>query len=252
MKKISLMYHDVFNDSFTESGFQNKSALKYKISRQAFENQISIISLYCESHLINKNNICLTFDDGGISFLRVIAPILEKFGFKGYFFIATKLINTTGFLSELNIVELDLRGHIIGTHSHSHPQNISVLSDGEIEYEWAKSITILAKILQKPIAFASIPNGFFSYCSRKVLFANGIDTIFTSNPTSSVKVIDNKMILGRFPVSSGMTPKDVVLLIKQFSILRIEQKIKWHLLKILKLTLGKYYFNLRNNLIRSK
>ena len=224
---VALMYHDVFNLSVTESGFQNIGAIKYKISRQSFEDQIKTISNYCEKQQINKESICLTFDDGGISFLTIIAPILEKYGFKGYFFISTKLINAFGFLTAKNIVELDVRGHIIGTHSHSHPKNISELSYWQIKSEWVESTVILKAILKKSIEHASIPGGFFSSASEKALFSIGVNVIFTSNPTSSIKFVNSKMIIGRYCITQGMASEVIVNLLKPFSLSRIMFSLRW-------------------------
>lgn len=246
------MYHDVYNSEVSESGFQNIGAINYKISRQSFDIQISELSYLCKNKKMENKNVCLTFDDGGISFLTVIAPILEKYGFTGYFFITTKLINSVGFLTSDDILELDRRGHIIGTHSHSHPKNISALSDSEIELEWVKSINILEDILKKPIEYASIPGGFYSRVSAKILFSIGIKAIFTSNPSTVVKLVGTKMIIGRYSVTQDMTTKDVTEILNPYSLIRLEKTIKWNMLKLLKLILGEYYFILRNNLIRTK
>lgn len=253
MKKlITLMYHDVFNESVTESGFQNIGAIKYKVPRYSFEKQVKMIELYTKIHSINKEDIYLTFDDGGKSFITVIAPILERCGFKGYFFITTNLINTPGFLTAEDIAELDQRGHTIGTHSHTHPKNISVLSGREIKHEWMESMNILKDILQKNVNCASIPGGFFSRDSEEALFSIGINIIFTSNPCSSIKVVDTKTIIGRYSVTQEMTFKDFANLLKPYSMNRIKQSVKWNFLKISKLILGENYFLLRNNLIRKK
>jgi len=160
-KLVFLMYHDVFDSSFSESGFQNVSAIKYKISRHSFEEQIKEIATYCNSRSISSNDVFFTFDDGGKSFFTFIGPILEKFGFRGYFFISTMFIGQPGFLTDQEIVELDRRGHFIGVHSHSHPPNISSLGFDQIKYEWQQSLLILNKILNKNVRYASIPGGFF-------------------------------------------------------------------------------------------
>lgn len=250
MKKLfALMYHDVFNQSVNESGFQEIGAIKYKISQQSFEDQIKTIDSYCNKEFINKDNIYFTFDDGGRSFLTIIAPLLESYGYKGYFFITTKLINTLGFLTMDDIIELDQRGHTIGTHSHSHPINISALSYRQIELEWVESLSILTDILKKPIKYAAIPGGFFSSDSRNILFSNEVNIIFTSNPTTKVKILDSKMIIGRYSVTQGMSAKEVTDIIKPFSLVRIKQFLKWNTLKILKLILGRFYIYLRNNLL---
>ena len=87
------MYHDVYDKKKAESGFQNQEALVYKINVIDFENQVKKISSFKE-----KYDIRFTFDDGGSSFYTLIAPILEKYNFKGYYFISSDFINKKGFL----------------------------------------------------------------------------------------------------------------------------------------------------------
>ena len=85
-------------------------------------------------------DVLFTFDDGGISFLTIIAPILEKYNQKGIFFISTQYIDTPLFLTKKQIKELRERGHIIGSHSHSHPQNISELANSDLLEEYKNEI----------------------------------------------------------------------------------------------------------------
>ena len=85
------MYHDIVTKTDKSSGFQNDSAFQYKVEESAFEEQVKALQ---------GKDVVFTFDDGGESFLTKIAPILEKYGFKGVFFISTKYIGTQGFLTK--------------------------------------------------------------------------------------------------------------------------------------------------------
>lgn len=245
-KLISLMYHDVYDVSVTESGFQNIGALIYKTSKLTFEDQLKSIARYCDEKLINKENIYLTFDDGGKSFLSIIAPTIEKYGFRGYFFITTRLINSLGFLTTEDIIELDQRGHFIGTHSHSHPKNISALTYTELESEWVESVKILEGILMKSIKHASIPGGFYSNDSLVALKNIGIKVIFTSKPSTSYAIQNGIKVFGRHPITSEMKTKDVMNLLKPYSIIRIKQLTKWRILQFAKRYLGRLYFTIQN------
>lgn len=183
---ISLMYHDVYKGDPSESGFQNESAFQYKIAVSQFEKQIESILNYCKRIKKDVNDIVrFTFDDGGVSFYTVIAPTLEKYGLKGIFFISTKYIGTDGFMSRDMIKELSLRGHIIGSHSHTHPQNMAQLTYDDIVSEWTESASILSAILGKKIEVASIPNG---YANKSVLSAcidTGFKIVYTSIPADA-------------------------------------------------------------------
>jgi peptidoglycan/xylan/chitin deacetylase (PgdA/CDA1 family) len=239
---LSLMYHDVLDNNFKISGFQNPEAIKYKIQKENFEEQIGAISRKIETNHLKRDKIFLTFDDGGNSFTNIIAPILEKYGLKGYFFITTKFINEDGFISEKDIIELDKRGHFIGIHSHSHPANISLLQPEHLKFEWEQSLKILNKILRKDILYASIPGGFFSKSSLSVLSENGIKFIFTSDPKLEIKEAMGVKIIGRFPITKNIGNHQINSLMRPYSFLKIKKIARWNALKFIKKILGRHYF----------
>lgn len=86
-KQIVLMFHDVYDTSPGESGFTSPAADFYKIDSTTFER-------YVEATQESKQNFVFTFDDGGVSFYTIAAPILEKYGLKGKFYISTAYIGT--------------------------------------------------------------------------------------------------------------------------------------------------------------
>lgn len=228
---IYLMYHDVVTKNDSSSGFQNQSAFQYKISEETFENHV---------RLLKDSEVCFSFDDGGDSFITRIAPILEKYGKTGLFFISTKYIDTPGFLTSDQIRDLSNRGHIIGSHSHSHPQNISILPKCDIFNEWKTSISILSSILGKPVSIASIPNGYESrnviLCAKEV----GITDLYTSRPVTHITVKDDVRLFGRYVIHSK-TPNDLLFNLQQSKYLRFKLHLKWILLEIVKSVLGNFY-----------
>lgn len=247
------MYHDVFHHNVKESGFQNIGAIPYKLNSREFENQIRAIAEFCESRKMDKNQVALTFDDGGESFYSIIAPILEKHGFKGYFFITTLLIGTQGFMNSEQIIDLHNRGHYIGSHSHTHPKNISELSSSEIETEWTNSVEILNKIISGKIDVASIPGGFYSEQSRIALKKNGIEFIFTSIPTRKINYNFNKQyIIGRFAIKKGTTNEAVLQLMNNNSLSQIYQFAKWRGLALIRAALGNNYYLIRDVLLKNQ
>jgi peptidoglycan/xylan/chitin deacetylase (PgdA/CDA1 family) len=243
MKQITLMYHDIISDQTEKSGFRDIGSYTYKIATSDFESQVKIIAECFLKSPNYKYQIQLTFDDGGISFYKTIAPILEKYNLKGCFFIPTAYIGQPGFLTEKQIVELDQRGHSIGTHSHTHPMKISALPPESLENEWLESIRILKEILPvNHITSASIPGGNFSSQSRDVLFKNGIKYIFTSKP--GFKIVnfgENQFIIGRFAIKSGMSINQLINILNNKSSRVAILMIKWKLLGILKNILGTNY-----------
>lgn len=236
MASINLMFHDVFEMSSTESGFQGVGPDLYKISKETFEEFVT-------STLGEKHNLVFTFDDGGSSFYNVIAPVLEKYKIKGVFFIATSCIGKPGFLTAEQIIDLFKRGHTIGSHSHSH-KRLSELSDTEIYNEWKKSKDILSALLKCPVNTASIPNGYQSDSVLKMAEKAGYKYLYTSIPTVTETHKYGITIIGRFVVTKHTKPKFVNNLLSPC--FRMYLRLRSSLLMNLQHIMGPYYKKIRN------
>src|SRR5262245_21291510 len=129
----ALMYHDVAAAGAEDaSGFPGRDAALYKVTPELFEQHL---------RAVRKSALpapVLTFDDGGVSAMAA-AEILERFGFIGHFFITTNYIGTPGFVSETGIRELSGRGHVIGSHSCSHPLRMGHCAWPQLVDEWTRS-----------------------------------------------------------------------------------------------------------------
>lgn len=249
MKQIVLMYHDIIDHDVAESGFQNNTALKYKVSSKNFEEQVRRIREYIDNNKLPDQAVGFTFDDGGESFLTVAAPVLEKYGFRGLFFIATGYIGAKGFLNADQIKELAARGHKVGSHSHSHPERMTILSTQTIKDEWETSQMLLGEVLgYKPDA-ASIPNGYSSPAVVNAMADTGINEIYTSRPSTKVKKQSNHIIIGRYAVTDEMTT-EAVLSIVSSSFKRLKIGLKQSILDLAKIVLGDYYLSIRKKLIK--
>lgn len=249
-KKVStLMYHDVYQHEKTESGINIDSAQSYKISVSLFEKHIKAIRQYVDAHHIELSSIRITFDDGGASFLTVIAPILERYSFKGYFFIATGFLNTEGFLNDEQVVELYKRGHFIGSHSHTHRQMMNALSKEELMTDWKLSIECLERLIHQPIKIASLPNGFSSSVILDVLEKLGIEEVYTSSPMDKPIKRRNLTLLGRYGIKDGMN-EGKVLQIAFNPLTKSWIKMKKLVLNGAKSLLGRQYIKIREFLYK--
>lgn len=246
MKKIiSLMYHDVYDKKKAESGFQNQEALVYKINVIDFENQVKKISSFKE-----KYDIRFTFDDGGSSFYTLIAPILEKYNFKGYYFISSDFINKKGFLTDNQLQKLSKSGHFIGPHSCSHPLDMTKLSSERQFQEWDKSKKTLEKIISKEIVIASIPNGQFNKNLLKIMSKVGIKEVYTSIPKTGFKSYNfdedyDLLCYGRFPIRDDQVSSRVISIISSTKN-RILMHLRWMGLQILRFLFKEQYYHIRS------
>ena len=102
-----------------------------------------------------KPGLIISFDDGLESNYAIAAPLLEKYGFTGWFFIPVGLIGTgkckdfhhTGnkdcsYMSWREITKLN-KNHIIGCHTLTHCRLFSSLSEEKLKQEIINSKEIL-------------------------------------------------------------------------------------------------------------
>lgn len=178
---------------------------------------------------------------------------MEKYGFKGVFFISTKYIGTTGFLTESQIKELSARGHVIGAHSHTHPAfcDAAKMSFEELRYEWQTSIDILNNILGYKINSVSLPNGYSSEFILDSLEELGISNVYTSAPTTHIMKRRTLSIIGRYDVQNRTTLNQVMSIVN-CPLVRIGYQLKNEILLMAKKVLGNSYSKIKRNLRNKK
>jgi len=197
-------YHDV-TDFPHHSGFQRDGALPYKLTPALFTEHLDQIaagpvvpSLVTSIDLSRPGrHLLLTFDDGGKSALA-IGDQLCSWGWRGHFFVASSLIGCRTFLSAREIQQLRADGHIIGSHSHSHPDIYRELSWERMLVEWRQSADILTQILGEPCTTAAVPGGDISNQVLRSAAIAGLRYVFTSEPVLEPRVVSGAWVLGRF------------------------------------------------------
>src|SRR5579859_5205585 len=128
MRIACLLYHDVVeNAEWESSGFTGPGTSRYKLNRPEFEAHLVAVAKVrkdapCLAHELltmrdNSFPFLLTFDDGGVSAVTVIAGILRTFGSHAHFFVTADRIGQKGFLNAEQIRFLRAEGHVIGSHS---------------------------------------------------------------------------------------------------------------------------------------
>jgi peptidoglycan/xylan/chitin deacetylase (PgdA/CDA1 family) len=238
-----VMLHDVLPDGrpLAESGFTGPGPDRYKIRRPLFE---------AMAREAARSGTVLTFDDGGRSALDVVAPVLAEHGLCGEFFIATARLGTPGFLDRAGVAELAAAGHVIGSHSHTHPEVMPTLSDEQIRDEWRTSIAILQDIIGGPVVRASVPNGFTDRSVEAAAREAGIDTLYISTPTRRRRDHEGMAVVGRFAVLAVDSPRSAVALASGAFLPRLQQQARWKALALPKQLLGDRYPEVRSRILR--
>lgn len=210
-----LMYHEV-TDNPTTSGFQRTSALQYAHSPVAFRAHLERIAaralrpvLIADLDLTRPGrHLLLTFDDGGRS-ARYAAGLLEDRGWRGHFFVVTSKIGDRTFLSAQDIRALHGAGHLIGSHSHTHPDIFRNQSRARMLDEWHTSAAILEDLLGEPCLAASVPGGDLSSDVLATASEARFRYLFTSEPWFTPKQLHDCWIIGRVILKTGTLPRDI-------------------------------------------
>ena len=251
MQPVSLLFHDVFVSDAGESGFNSPAADRYKLSLREFDSQIASLSrrrVRRRSHESGElwrdakaDAVRLTFDDGGVSFYTIVADMLEARGLRAYCFVTTDFVGQPGFLDAAQIRELDARGHVIGTHSASHPTRFSVLDRRDMLREWVDSRKVLEDILGRAVTTGSVPGGYFSKDVGRAAAQAGLSLLFNSEPVRSVRTIDGCTIAGRFTIRGGAPPDLARRLVHGAPWTRSKEWAAWNAKGLVKPLLGSSY-----------
>ena len=256
MKQASLMYHDVVaGGRWDESGFPGTAAAHYKLDETEFARhldalQASKLAFGAVDAAVPPSaaHCMLTFDDGGASAARIGAALTAR-GMRGHFFITTSRIGTNGFVAASDLRALRRDGHVIGSHSHTHPADISRLGMGELRDEWRRSVECLGDVLGEPVVVASIPGGFYSTDVVRAAERAGIRCLFTSEPTTRVNHLGDCRIFGRFALWRDTTAEDALALARGDTTARARQWLGWNLKKPVKRWAGPLYRFARTHLL---
>jgi peptidoglycan/xylan/chitin deacetylase (PgdA/CDA1 family) len=211
-------YHDVADDD-TASGPQRRGARAYRFSMAEFRRQLDALERAgCTPGRVSDvdwsrpgTHVMLTFDDGGRSALDTAAE-LERRGWRGHFFITTGWLGRPSFLDGAAVRELHAAGHVIGSHSHTHPDIFRELAPAAMLREWGVSLDILSDVVGARVTAASVPGGDLSTEVIRSASEAGVRTLFTSEPRLVPEPWDGCRVLGRAILKRGCSPQQVARL----------------------------------------
>jgi len=259
MKAISIGYHDIIDERQRPLNDGTRHSGRYKLDRSHFRAHLDSIRSStgrASIRVIDRARqwqvevpIFLTFDDGAVSSYTCVVGELEERGWRGHFFVTTDWTGQPGFLNPNQIRELHARGHVVGSHSCSHPARMSQLSWTELRREWKESCAILSDILQEPVVTASVADGYYSRKVGRAAAAAGIQVLFTSEPSAKVAIVDGCLILGRYSIQSHTSASVSGAIAARNRWPRVSQAILWQAKKPVKALAGESYFTIRRLLL---
>jgi len=258
MRALALMYHDVFDGGDPDStGMPGPAAARYKLDRAAFAAHVRALACVAtrlndvtrlHEHASSSSPVAITFDDGGVSARTVIADMLEEAGWRGHFLVTAGWIGQPTFLSPPEIRELRSRGHVIGSHSFSHPTRMSACTPVQLRREWTDSVKRLSDILGEPVRVASVPGGYYARHVAEPLADLGVTSLFTSEPTTRCWDVNGCTVLGRFTVWRHTPVETVVALASGRLRPRLAQAVAWNARRVAKMVGGERYLAIQRRI----
>ena len=188
-KHVPILCYHALRDTNKDDSDNEKT---YSVSPANFTSQIkaladngykSITPAELENYWINhtplpEKPIMITFDDGRAEQYSIGAETLEKYHFKGVFFIMTVTIGKQNYMNQTEIKSLSDRGHIIGCHTWDHHKVTDYKKD-DWQLQLSKPKQQLEKITQKPVTYFAYPFGVFNRATADSVKRHGYTSAYT-------------------------------------------------------------------------
>ncbi|HEY1024289.1 MAG TPA: polysaccharide deacetylase family protein [Sphingobacteriaceae bacterium] len=182
-----LCYHQIRNWKASDS----KVAKDYIVPEADFKAQLKMLAdsgynTILPDQLFNYLNygtqlpekpIMLTFDDTDLDQYTVAAPEMNKYGFKGVFFVMTVSLGRPGYMSNTQVKELSDAGHVIGSHTWDH-HNVKKYQGDDWVTQIEKPNKTIKEITGKDVKYFAYPFGLWNKEAIPELKKRGFNAAF--------------------------------------------------------------------------
>ena len=168
--------------------------------------------------------VMITYDDTSEEQFSIAKPEMDKYGFKGVYFIMTIAINRPRYMTKEQIKQLADEGHVIASHTWDHHRVDRLKDENTIEYRGQKKIVNewdfqlantrmqLEEITGKPVHYFAYPFGIWSKNALPEIEKRGYKMAFQlSTPRDSAQPL---FTVRRMIVSPEWTPTGVIKVMK--------------------------------------
>jgi peptidoglycan/xylan/chitin deacetylase (PgdA/CDA1 family) len=253
MRASTLMYHGLAAEDGPRDGFIGPCAAPYSVAPARFAEHLECIAAATgrppeRVDALTPDAWMLTFDDGAASAMEA-AEQLARRSWRGHFFITTDLVGSHGFLGWDDVRELARMGHVIGSHSCSHPDRMADCSLDDLLDEWSRSAAVLAEALGRQVSTASVPGGLYSPRVGTAAAAAGFTTLFTSLPSRRLGSIDGCLLIGRYAIRRHTSAHEAAAAAAGRAVPWARQRTAWELRGAAKRIAGERYEGVRRALL---
>ncbi len=142
---------------------------------------------------IPEKPVIISFDDSRVEHATIAAPVMEKYGFRGVFFLMTITHNKKNYMTDEQIINLSKAGHTIGFHSWDHTRATKYDIDSIVKQNVIEPKKKLEEMIGMPVEYFAYPYGLTNekttanmdnYFKMSFILSTKQDTI---NPLQSVR-----------------------------------------------------------------
>jgi peptidoglycan/xylan/chitin deacetylase (PgdA/CDA1 family) len=153
----------------------SKASMGYEVTLAQFKAQMKVLAdsgyhsitpdqyydylVYGDS--LPEKPVMITYDDTREEHYTIAKPEMEKYGFKGVFFIMTISINRPNYMSKEQLKQLSDDGHVVSSHSWDH-HRVDRLTGDDWSAQFDKPKKQLEEITGKPVEYFAYPFGIWS------------------------------------------------------------------------------------------
>jgi peptidoglycan/xylan/chitin deacetylase (PgdA/CDA1 family) len=176
----------------------------YSISQKTFRRHAILVRSQ------HGRQTCITFDDGHRSQYELATPILTEMAIPGLFFIVTSWVGLLPSVMLWNeIRKLQQFGHVIGSHTHTHPLLTSCSAEA-LRNELTVSKDLLEQNLGAQIDSISMPGGRIDTRVLAACGEAGYKYVYTSRPAEYKRVQSGSPnVVGRYIVRASSSDRTV-------------------------------------------
>ncbi len=182
-----LCYHHIRNVRASES----ENMKSYSVSPESFAEQMkalydsgyqTILPAQLYDYLVfggvlPAKPVMISFDDTDEEQFRIGAAEMNKYGFKGVFFIMTISMNRPRYMTKAQIKNLSDSGHVIGGHTWDHHM-VTKYVGADWDTQLVKPKLQLEAITGKPVTYFAYPFGIWNPAAIPEIKSRGYKMAF--------------------------------------------------------------------------
>jgi peptidoglycan/xylan/chitin deacetylase (PgdA/CDA1 family) len=155
---------------------------------------------------IPAKSVMITFDDTDLEQFTIGKSEMDKYGFKGVYYIMTISLNRPRYMTNDNLKQLVAEGHVVGCHTWDHHM-VTKYTDDDWDKQLVKPKQKLEGIIGKQIDYFAYPFGLWNTAAIPHLKQNGIKMAFilsTARDTTDPIYTVRRMIVAGQWTAKGM------------------------------------------------